>query len=89
MLVGELLDTRFANVLIVGTDLLFVDQLLERGIRVTPNVAHRHAAILGFGAMKASPSWAKRFLIVLAAGLIAGESLVGVVLAIWKTVTGS
>ncbi|MAT28761.1 MAG: peptide transporter [Sandaracinus sp.] len=46
-------------------------------------------AILGFGAMKASPSWAKRFLIVLAAGLIAGESLVGVVLAIWKTVTGS
>lgn len=34
------------------------------------------------------PEWAKRYVIVLAAGLIAGESLVGVALAIWATITG-
>lgn len=42
------------------------------------------AAILG----KLYPNWSKRFLIVLAAGLVAGESLVGVSLAVWQTLTG-
>lgn len=34
------------------------------------------------------PAWSKRFVVVLAAGLVAGESLVGVGLAIWQTITG-
>ncbi len=45
-------------------------------------------ALAGWAVTKRSPNWSKRFLIVLAAGLIAGESLVGVGLAIYKTVTG-
>ena len=35
-------------------------------------------SILGFGLEKAAPSWSKRFLIVVASGVFAGESLVGV-----------
>ena len=34
------------------------------------------------------PKWAKRFVIVIAAGIIAGESLVGVGIAIYQTLTG-
>lgn len=45
-------------------------------------------AILALVVTKTKPEWSKRFLIVLAAGLIAGESLVGVVLAIWETLAG-
>ncbi|MBX3250717.1 MAG: OPT/YSL family transporter [Myxococcales bacterium] len=45
-------------------------------------------AIAAFGVTKVQPAWAKRFLIVLAAGLIAGESLVGVGLAIYETIAG-
>ncbi|MCP5531650.1 MAG: OPT/YSL family transporter [Akkermansiaceae bacterium] len=37
---------------------------------------------------KKVPSWSARFLIVLASGLIAGESLSGVGLAIWEILTG-
>ncbi|MCB9631630.1 MAG: OPT/YSL family transporter [Sandaracinus sp.] len=45
-------------------------------------------AILALAVTKTKPEWSKRFLIVLAAGLIAGESLVGVVLAIYETLAG-
>lgn len=45
-------------------------------------------AVIAFVLTKTKPEWSKRFLIVLAAGLIAGESLVGVGLAIWETVAG-
>ncbi len=44
--------------------------------------------LISWGMMKRFPKWSKRFVIVIAAGLIAGESLVGVGIAIWKTVTG-
>ncbi|MCC6215786.1 MAG: OPT/YSL family transporter [Polyangiaceae bacterium] len=42
------------------------------------------AALLG----RWRPGWTKRLLIVIAAGLVAGESLVGVGLAIWDTAAG-
>ena len=45
-------------------------------------------ALAGWVVTKQRPNWSKRFLIVLAAGLIAGESLVGVGIAIYKTLTG-
>lgn len=45
-------------------------------------------ALAGWAVTKRYPTWSKRFLIVLAAGLIAGESLVGVGIAIYKTITG-
>jgi uncharacterized oligopeptide transporter (OPT) family protein len=45
-------------------------------------------AVLAAVITKVQPAWAKRLLIVVAAGLIAGESLVGVALAIWQTVAG-
>jgi uncharacterized oligopeptide transporter (OPT) family protein len=45
-------------------------------------------AVIAFVLTKTKPEWSKSFLIVLAAGLIAGESLVGVGLAIWETVAG-
>ncbi|MBX3129996.1 MAG: OPT/YSL family transporter [Polyangiaceae bacterium] len=45
-------------------------------------------ALLATLIMKVNPGWARRLMIVVAAGLIAGESLVGVGLAIWQTVTG-
>ncbi|MBE7483268.1 MAG: OPT/YSL family transporter [Polyangiaceae bacterium] len=45
-------------------------------------------AVLAAVVTKLQPGWSKRFMIVLAAGLIAGESLVGVGLALWQTVTG-
>ncbi|MCB9603557.1 MAG: OPT/YSL family transporter [Sandaracinus sp.] len=45
-------------------------------------------ALLALVVTKTKPEWSKRFLIVLAAGLIAGESLVGVVLAIYETLAG-
>ncbi len=45
-------------------------------------------AVAAAGITRIQPAWAKRLLIVIAAGLIAGESLVGVGLAIWQTVTG-
>jgi putative OPT family oligopeptide transporter len=38
--------------------------------------------------MKVAPSWGKRFIVVLASGLIAGESLAGVGFALWQTATG-
>lgn len=45
-------------------------------------------AVLAFVAQKAAPNWAARFLIVLAAGIIAGESLTGVALAVQKIFAG-
>lgn len=45
-------------------------------------------AVIAAIVTKLQPGWSKRFLIVLAAGLIAGESLVGVGLALWQTVAG-
>lgn len=44
--------------------------------------------VIAWGAHKKYPKWSKRFVIVIAAGFIAGESLVGVGIAIYKTVTG-
>jgi uncharacterized oligopeptide transporter (OPT) family protein len=34
------------------------------------------------------PAWAKRFVIVIGAGLIAGESVVGVGIAIYRAIAG-
>ena len=45
-------------------------------------------AVIYEGAKKISDSWTKRFAIVLAAGIMAGESLMGVADAIYKTVSG-
>lgn len=45
-------------------------------------------AVIAAVITKLNPAWAKRLMIVVAAGLIAGESLVGVALAIWETVSG-
>jgi uncharacterized oligopeptide transporter (OPT) family protein len=45
-------------------------------------------AVLGWILQKKVASWSKRFLIVLAAGLIAGESLAGAVIAIIETLSG-
>ena len=44
--------------------------------------------LIAWGAHKRFPKWSKRFVIVIAAGFIAGESLVGVGIAIWTTITG-
>ncbi len=46
-------------------------------------------ALLGWALSRRLPGWTARFLIVLASGLIAGESLVGVAIAIYRTVTGT
>ena len=45
-------------------------------------------ALLGLFATKVAPNWTARFLIVLAAGIIAGESLTGVGLAVQKILAG-
>lgn len=45
-------------------------------------------AVLALVAKKVAPSWSARFLIVLAAGIIAGESLTGVALAVKKILGG-
>jgi uncharacterized oligopeptide transporter (OPT) family protein len=45
-------------------------------------------AVIAAVITKVNPAWAKRLMIVVAAGLIAGESLVGVALAIWATLSG-
>ncbi|MEM9073609.1 MAG: OPT/YSL family transporter, partial [Myxococcota bacterium] len=44
--------------------------------------------LIAWGLGKRIPKWSKRFVIVIAAGLIAGESLVGVGIAIYETITG-
>ncbi|MBI2376930.1 MAG: OPT/YSL family transporter [Deltaproteobacteria bacterium] len=44
--------------------------------------------LIGAVVTKINPGWATRLLTVIAAGLIAGESLVGVGIAIWQTVSG-
>ncbi len=46
-------------------------------------------ALGGWVLLRRAPRWASRFLVVLASGLIAGESLVGVAIAIYRTVTGT
>jgi len=45
-------------------------------------------AVLALVAKRVAPSWTARFLIVLAAGIIAGESLTGVALAVQKILGG-
>jgi len=44
--------------------------------------------LISVAAERVNPKWAKRFVIVIAAGIIAGESLVGVGIAIYQTLTG-
>jgi uncharacterized oligopeptide transporter (OPT) family protein len=45
-------------------------------------------AVAGWGLGRWVPSWSARFLIVLASGLIAGESLSGVGLALEQILSG-
>ena len=45
-------------------------------------------SFLAFGANRIASRWARRFVIVIAAGIIAGESLVGVGIAIYQTLMG-
>ncbi len=44
--------------------------------------------VIGAVAEKVNPAWAKRFVVIIGAGLIAGESVVGVAIAIYRTLTG-
>lgn len=88
----------------LGVALAIAEKVLPKGARgfvpspgslglamVVPAV-YSIAMFLGaMGALAASrvrPVWAASFLIVLASGLIAGESIVGVGLAVWETVKG-
>jgi len=43
-------------------------------------------SVLGAGARRLAPAWAERFVLVLAAGVIAGESIVGVAFATYDTI---
>jgi len=44
--------------------------------------------MISFVAHRTNPTWAKRFVIVIGAGLIAGESVIGVCLAIYRAIVG-
>jgi len=88
----------------IGVVLAVLEKVLPRQIRVwVPSPAAIGIAIvvpayyaismflgglIGKVAQKLSPKWAKRFVIVIGAGLIVGESLTGVVLAIYETIAG-
>jgi uncharacterized oligopeptide transporter (OPT) family protein len=52
------------------------------------SVSMAFGGVLAWLLMKKVKDWATRFMIVLAAGLIAGDSLTGVGLAMWKIVAG-
>ena len=45
-------------------------------------------ALLALAADRFWPSWSARFVVVIASGAIAGESLAGVVFAVKKVITG-
>lgn len=61
---------------------------LSMVVPATYSISMFLGAAAGGVVTKVKPEWSKRFLIVLAAGLIAGESLVGVGLAIYATLAG-
>lgn len=45
-------------------------------------------AVLALVLGRVAPGWSRRFLVVVASGVIAGESLMGVALALWQTFRG-
>lgn len=57
-------------------------------IQMWTSIAFALGAVIAVIAERAAPSWTSRFLIVIAAGVIAGETLAGVGHAIWMIVAG-
>ena len=51
-------------------------------------ISSAFGALIAWYLTKRIESWSKKFLIVLAAGLIAGESLAGAALAVLETISG-